>query len=176
MVLLAEPGDAFCAAPEFNIEEAQNFIVQTYYCSIGYCTPAALGVALACPAKRPVVLTGDGAFQMTMQEVSSLIRERCPALIVIVNNDGYLVERMLHSDGPYNNIQMWRYSMIPETFNAGGFAVSFQVATEDELARAMKIAVKENDKLVLIEAKVPPRSCSAGLERLGKSFREAIRP
>jgi len=49
MILLAEAGDAFCAAPEFDIEEAENFIVQVFYASIGYCTPAALGVALARP-------------------------------------------------------------------------------------------------------------------------------
>jgi len=173
MVLLAEPGDAFCATPEFHIEEAENFIVQAYYCSIGFCTPASLGVSLARPEKRPVVLSGDGAFQMTAQEVSTLIRERCPALIVIINNDGYLIERRLHKDGPYNDINMWRYSKLPEVFDDGAFVISLRVETEEELEQAMKTAIGEKSKLVFIEAFLPERDCSAGLERLGNAFRQA---
>jgi len=172
MILLAEPGDAFCAAPEFDIEESENFIVQAYYCSIGYCTPAALGVALARPGKRPFVLSGDGAFQMTAQEVSTLIRERCPGVIVIINNDGYLIERKLHKDGSYNDIQMWQYSKLPAVFGDGSFAIGMRVTTEEELAQAMRTAVSAKDKLVFIEACLPNRDCSAGLERLGKTFQQ----
>jgi indolepyruvate decarboxylase len=172
MILLAEPGDAFCAAPEFHIEEAENFIVQAYYCSIGYCTPAALGVALARPEKRPVILTGDGAFQMTVQEVSTLIRERCPAVIVIINNDGYLIERRLHQDGPYNDIQMWQYSKLAGVLGDGSFVIGIRVTTEEELEQAMQTANSETKKLVLIEAWLPNRDCSAGLERLGNAFRQ----
>jgi indolepyruvate decarboxylase len=173
MILLAEPGDAFCAAPEFHIEEAENFIVQDYYCSIGYCTPAALGVALARPRKRPVILSGDGAFQMTAQEVSTLIREHCPAIILIINNDGYLIERRLHKDGPYNDIQMWQYSRLPDVFDDGSFVIGIRVITEEELEKAMKIAVLETNKLVLIEACLPNRDCSQGLDRLGNAFRKS---
>jgi TPP-dependent 2-oxoacid decarboxylase len=173
MILLAEPGDAFCAAPEFHIEEAENFIVQIYYSSIGYCTPASLGVALARPRKRPVVLTGDGAFQMTAQEVSTLIRERLPALIVVINNDGYLVERKLHQDGPYNDINMWQYSRLPEVLGDGSFVVGVRATTEEELAQALATADAEKEKLVLIEACIPGRDCSEGLERLGEAFRGA---
>lgn len=173
MVLLAEPGDAFCAAPEFNIEEAENFIVQVYYSSIGYCTPAALGVALARPEKRPVVLTGDGAFQMTAQEISTMIRQRCPALIVVINNDGYLIERLLHEDGPYNNIQMWQYSKLPGVLDNGSHAIGIRVTTEEELGEAMKIAADEKDKFILIEACLQNLDCSEGLERLGNTFRKS---
>jgi indolepyruvate decarboxylase len=173
MILLAEAGDAFCAAPEFQIEEAENFIVQTYYASIGYCTAASLGVALARPDKRPVVLTGDGAFQMTAQEVSTLIRRRCPAVIVVINNDGYLIERLLHEDGPYNDIQMWHYARLPAVFDREGQAIGIRVATEEDLARAIETAAREKDKLVLIEACLPNRDASAGLERLGNAYRQA---
>jgi indolepyruvate decarboxylase len=174
MVLLAEPGDAFCEAPEFHIEEAENFVVQDYYCSIGFCTPAALGVSLARPEKRAVVLTGDGAFQMTAQEVSTLARERCPAIIVLINNDGYLIERKLHKDGMYNDIRMWKYSQLPSVFDDGSFAQGIRVTTEEELEAAMKLAVREKERLFLIEAVLPNRDCSAGLERLGIAYKKSL--
>ncbi|MBN1664875.1 MAG: alpha-keto acid decarboxylase family protein [Deltaproteobacteria bacterium] len=173
MILLSEPGDAFCAAPEFHIEEADNFIVQSYYCSIGYCTPAALGVSLARPDKRPVVLTGDGAFQMTAQEVSTMIREGCPVLIIIINNDGYLIERLLHEDGPYNDIRMWQYAKLTGVFDDGSRATGIRVTTEGELDQAIKTAHEEKSKLMIIDAALATRECSAGLERLGNAFRQA---
>jgi indolepyruvate decarboxylase len=174
MVLLAEPGDAFCAALDFNIEESENFIVQAYYSSIGYCTPAALGVAFARPGKRPVVLTGDGAFQMTAQEISTLTRQRCPAVILIINNDGYLVERVLHEDGPYNDIQMWNYADLPAALGGGNHAVGIKVITEGELERALTRASVEDDKFFLIELCLPDCDCSAGLKQLGETFRQMV--
>lgn len=173
MILLSEPGDSFCATPEFHIEEAENFIVQAYYCSIGFTTPAALGVAMARPGKRPVVLSGDGAFQMTAQEVSSLIRERCPALILIINNDGYLIERRLHKDGMYNDIPMWQYAKLPGVLGDESFITSFRVTTEEELEQAMKTAIREKEKLIFIEACLPNRTCSTGLDRLGNAFKKS---
>ncbi len=171
MVMLSEPGDAFCAAPEFHIEESDNFIVQSYYCSIGFCTPAALGVSLARPDKRPFILTGDGAFQMTAQEISTIIREKRPAILLVINNDGYLIERVLHEDGPYNDIQMWNYSKLSEVFAGGDFVIGKRVTTEEELDEALKIAAAAKDKLVIIEAVLPNRDYSAGLQRLGNAYR-----
>jgi len=171
MVLLAEPGDSFCAAPEFHIEEERNFIVQCYYSSIGFCTPAALGVSLAEPGKRAVVLTGDGAFQMTAQEVATMIRLRCPAIIFVVNNDGYLIERMLHEDGAYNDIQRWQYSQLPATFGGGDAALGIRVTTEGKLEQALATAAANRDKLVLIDLVLDKLDCSPGLARLGASFR-----
>lgn len=172
MVLLAEPGDAFCAAPEFMVEEAENFVVQTYYAAIGFCTPAALGVALARPGKRPVVLTGDGALQMTAQEISTLIRNRCPAILVVVNNDGYLIERELHEDGAYNDIQPWRYSRLPAIFDPEGkVSVGVRATSEEELVAALACAREQKDKVHVIEAWLPNRDCSAGLRQLGQTFR-----
>ena len=171
MVLLAEPGDSFCAAAEFHIEEAENFIVQPFYASIGFCTPAALGVSLACPEKRAVVLTGDGAFQMTAQEVSTLLRYKCPAIILVVNNDGYLVERLLHEDAPYNDIQPWSYAKLPEIF--GKNTLGIKVTTEGELERALEIAKRESGQLILIEALIGQLDASVGLARLGASCKSA---
>jgi indolepyruvate decarboxylase len=83
-----------------------------------------------------------------------------------------LIERYLHKDGPYNDIQMWRYAELPSMFDSGNFATGIKVSTEEALEQAMKMAVKDKDKLTLIEACIPNRDCSSGLERLGNSFRK----
>jgi TPP-dependent 2-oxoacid decarboxylase len=119
MILVSDIGDVICAVGEMRIEEADNFLTQAYYMSIGYATPAALGVSLARPDKRPLVLVGDGAFQMTAQEVSTLLRQRCRPIILLVNNDGYLIERYLHQDQIYNDLQPWRYAELPHVLGSG---------------------------------------------------------
>ena len=121
-----------------------------------------------------MVLTGDGAFQMTAQEVSTLIRQRCPAIILLVNNGGYLIERVLHEDGAYNDIQTWNYSMLPEVFGGGGGAIGMRVTTEGELEHAMATAAANRKKLIFIELVIGKFDCSDGLARLGKSYREMI--
>jgi indolepyruvate decarboxylase len=110
---------------------------------------------------------------MTAQEVSTLIRERCPGIIVIINNDGYLIERKLHQDGRYNDIQMWQYAKLPAVFGDESFVTGIRATTEEELDQAMRTAVRAKDRLVFIEACLPNRDCSAGLDRVGKAFRQA---
>ena len=93
-------------------------------------------------------------------------------MIVILNNDGYLIERKLHQDGAYNDIQMWQYAKLPAVFGDESFVIGMRVTTEEELEQAMRTAVGK-DKLVFIEACLPNRDCSAGLDRLGQTFRQA---
>ena len=118
-----------------------------------------------------MVLTGDGAFQMTAQEISTMVRLRIPAVILLINNDGYLVERVVHEDGPYNDIQMWNYARLPEVFGGNkDVAVGIRVTTEGELQRALETAGLTQDRLVFIELCLPDRDCSEGLSNLGRCF------
>ncbi len=172
MILVSDIGDVICAVAEMHIEEADNFLTQAYYMSIGYATPAALGVALARPDQRPVVLVGDGAFQMTAQEVSTLLRHQCRPIILLVNNDGYLIERYLHQDQIYNDLQPWRYAELPHVFGTG--ALSFRVTTEGELDAALAAALANPDHLVFIEACVG-RDASDALKRIGATYQKSYR-
>ena len=169
MVLLAETGDAMFAASELHIEEPENFISQAYYLSIGYCLPASLGVALAKPQKRVVLLQGDGAFQMTAPELSTLLRHGCNPIIFLLNNDGYVIERLIH-DGPYNDIQRWSYHLLPQAF--AGDAVSLEVRTEGELEQALACTAEHPDKLIFINLHLPPDEGSEALTRLCAKLRE----
>lgn len=168
--LVVDPGDSFCAAPELRVDEAENFLVQAYYASIGWAVPAALGVALARPGTRPVVVTGDGAFQMTAQELSTHARMKTGAVVFVLNNDGYLVERLLHEDGPYNDIQPWSYHALPAVFARD--AVGLRATTEGELERALESAAAHPDRLVLVEACVDRLDASDALRRLGAGLRK----
>jgi len=167
MIFISDTGDAICAAADLYIEEADNFIAQAYYLSIGYSLPAALGVSLARPGKRVIEVIGDGAFQMTAQELSTIIRHKCNPVIFVLNNQGYVIERMIH-DGPYNDIQNWKYFILPEVF---GGAAGFRVRTEDELEKSVSAALAEKDKCVLIEVMLGPTDCSDILAELGRKVR-----
>ncbi|MCC7278548.1 MAG: alpha-keto acid decarboxylase family protein [Chromatiaceae bacterium] len=172
MILVSDIGDVICAVADMHIEEADNFLTQAYYMSIGYATPAALGVSLARPDKRPVVLVGDGAFQMTAQEVSTLLRQGCRPIILLVNNDGYLIERYLHQDQIYNDLQPWRYAELPHVLGTG--AITRRVTTEGELEEALAVALAAPDQLVFIEACVG-RDASDALKRIGATYQKSYR-
>jgi indolepyruvate decarboxylase len=169
MILMAEPRDAACAASDLSVEEADNFIVQAYYFSLGYCLPASLGVSLGRPDKRPVLLVGDGAFQMTAQELSTLVRNRCRPVIFLINNGGYLIERLLHKDGPYNDIQNWDYHVLPSVFGTG--SIRFKVTTEGDLESALSVAQQEWNSLVFVEVNLGSDDCSASLDRFAERYR-----
>ncbi|MDO9542905.1 MAG: thiamine pyrophosphate-dependent enzyme, partial [Kiritimatiellia bacterium] len=181
-ILVCDTGDCICAATDLYIEEADNFISQAYYLSIGYSLPATLGVSLARPDKRVIDVIGDGAFQMTAQELSNIIRKKCNPVIVVLNNKGYVIERMIH-DGPYNDIQDWEYSRLAEMFSprrslatdgrslGGSSGSGFRVQTEDELEKAVFAALAAKDKCSLIEVIIGPTDCSDLLTELGRKVR-----
>ena len=91
-----------------------TFIGQPLWASIGYTLPATLGAGLAHPDRRAVLLIGDGAAQLTVQELGTFSREGLSPVVVVVNNDGYTVERIIHGrDEPYNDIVSWNWVDIP---------------------------------------------------------------
>jgi TPP-dependent 2-oxoacid decarboxylase len=143
-----------------------GFIGQAFYLSIGYALPATLGASLADPTRRPVTLIGDGAFQMTAQELSSLCHRKSNAVLLLLNNDGYTTERVIH-EGPYNDIQRWDYHRLPEIFG-GGWGV--KVATEDEFAEAVSRAITTQEGPALIEILLDRMDTSEALKRLGEEL------
>jgi TPP-dependent 2-oxoacid decarboxylase len=165
-IVLADAGDSFLCAGDLIMREEMGFICQAFYCSIGFTVPGALGVGLAAPDRRPIVFVGDGAFQMTAQELSTVIRQGLSPVIFLMNNRGYTVERVIH-DGPYNDIQNWRYHGLPALFG-GGWAC--EVRTEGELEAALERAGRERDELAFVEIHLDPDDCSEALKRLGEAL------
>ncbi|MBI4863131.1 MAG: alpha-keto acid decarboxylase family protein [Candidatus Riflebacteria bacterium] len=131
-MLVCDMCDGLFWSSELLIPRRGSFICQGYYLSIGYGTPAALGVGIAAPEKLVIALVGDGGFQLTCQEFSTIVRTGAKAVVFVLNNDGYGVERIIH-DGPYNEIAPWKYHRLTEVLGGHGF----DVRTETELERAM---------------------------------------
>lgn len=168
MILIAETGDAVFGAAELHTNKPESFVSQAYYMSIGYSLPATLGVSLAVPNKRAVLVIGDGAFQMTAQEVSTIIRNNTAPIIFLLNNDGYLIERAIH-DGPYNDIQQWKYHELPMIF--GGLKGA-AVYTEGDLEAALEKAKKHLDELVFIEIILDRNDATPALRRIAEAVRK----
>ena len=146
-LVLADTGGPMIAMSEVPLPEGTEYMIQGFYLSLGFTVPAGLGAGLAAPARRPVLLAGDGAFQMTGQEVSTMVRQGLSPVIFVLNNDGYQIERII-LDGPFNDLQPWKYHLIPELVG-GGWGT--KVETEGELEEALKKAQAEPDSLALIE-------------------------
>ncbi|KAK0392826.1 hypothetical protein NLU13_2320 [Sarocladium strictum] len=84
--------------------------------AIGHMLPAALGAAQA-SSGRTILLDGDGSFQVTAQELSTIIHNRVNAIIFIINNNGYTYERLIHGrNKAYNEIAPWDYLAAPKFF------------------------------------------------------------
>ncbi|KAJ4911518.1 Pyruvate decarboxylase 4 [Raphanus sativus] len=125
---------------------------QMQYGSIGWSVGATLGYAQAVPEKRVLAFIGDGSFQVTAQDVSTMLRNGQKTIIFLINNGGYTIEVEIH-DGPYNVIKNWNYTgLVDAIHNGEGKCWTTKVRYEEELVEAIKTATTEKkDSLCFIE-------------------------
>ncbi len=126
---------------------------QTLWGSIGWATPASFGGQMAAKERRTILLTGEGSHQLTCTEVSTMMRNNLKPIIIVINNSGYTIERVL-SDNPwdfFNDIAKWNYTKLTEVFE--GDAWIAQARTKKEFDKVLKEAEKQQqNKLCYIEA------------------------
>ncbi|MEJ7517610.1 thiamine pyrophosphate-dependent enzyme, partial [Staphylococcus pasteuri] len=80
------------------------YIGQPLWGSIGYTLPATLGSQIANKERRNLLLVGEGALQLTVQDIAVMMREDIKPVLFVINNDGYTVERKIHGErAPYND-------------------------------------------------------------------------
>ncbi|CAD2213709.1 Thiamine pyrophosphate enzyme, N-terminal TPP binding domain/Thiamine pyrophosphate enzyme, central domain/Thiamine pyrophosphate enzyme, C-terminal TPP binding domain containing protein, putative [Angomonas deanei] len=112
-ILIADIGTTCISASAMVLPHNALFVNQFMWAAIGNALPAALAAQLACPDRRVILLIGDGAAQMTMQEIGTFVRYGLKPILFLVNNDGYVIERIIHGwDEPYNDIQGWDYCQV----------------------------------------------------------------
>ncbi|EWZ46047.1 thiamine diphosphate-binding protein [Fusarium oxysporum Fo47] len=130
-ILMAETGTAAYGARHIHLPSHSKYFGPVTWLSIGYMLPAAQGAALAqkelmgtnqwsgIDNARTVLLMGDGSFQMTAQELSTMIRHDLNVVVFLINNDGYTIERCIHGlTQGYNDVPSWRYLEAPRFFGA----------------------------------------------------------
>jgi len=170
-VVIADPGDAMFAAIDMTIHSAARFLSPAYYTSLGFAVPASIGLQMAKPKLRPLVLVGDGAFQMSGMELATVARFDLNPIIVVLNNRGYGTERPM-LDGCFNDIHLWQYSRIPEVLNAGK---GFDVKTEDQLEEALQEARKNTDSFSILDVHIDPQDRSLALQRLTDALGKRVK-
>lgn len=154
-VVLADQGTSFYGMADHRLPQGVTFIGQPLWGSIGYTLPAAVGAAVAHPERRTVLLIGDGAAQLTIQELGTFSREKLSPVIVVVNNDGYTVERAIHGEtAPYNDIASWSWTDIPHALGVANH-LAFRAQTYGELDDALTAAAEHQDRMVFVEVVLP---------------------
>jgi len=165
--VVVETGDSWFNGQKLHLPAGARYFFQMQYGSIGWATGATLGVSLgAAPGRRTISLIGDGSFQLTAQEISTMIRHEATPIIFLFNNRGYTIEVEIH-DGPYNNIKNWDYAGLMDVFNAGeGNGLGLRAKTTGELAEAISKAIAHCGP-VLIECALDRDDCTAELLEWG---------
>ncbi|HJN10728.1 MAG TPA: thiamine pyrophosphate-binding protein [Pirellulaceae bacterium] len=171
-IVIADTGDALFAATELDTHDRTDFISAAYYTSMGFSVPAALGAQAARPDDRVVVICGDGAFQMTGMELSTIIRHGFAPILIVLDNRGYGTERILHpGDWQYNEIQPWQYCRLPEVLGGG---TGYEVRTEGDLDTALRAAWDDQTAASLIQVHLEIGDTSRALDRLAERLGERV--
>jgi len=140
-IIIVETGTATMGLMCASMPKGAVFHNQTLWGSIGWATPAAFGAAMADPGRRTVLITGEGSHQLTAQEISQFGRFGLKPVIFCLNNDGYLIERLLCKEpmSYYNDLSSWNYTKLPEALGCTGWFTA-KAASRAELEEAMEKA------------------------------------
>jgi indolepyruvate decarboxylase len=130
-----------------------------------------LGVQAANRKLRPVVIIGDGAFQMTGMELSTVVRHGFNPIVIVLDNKGYGTERLLHPGDDFNEIHTWNYHKLPEVWGGGR---GYEVRTEGEFDAALRSAWADTSQLSLIQAHLPLGDHSIALNRLAEKLSKRV--
>ncbi len=162
MVVICDIGLSLFGAVDLVMHKRSEFLAPAYYTSMGYAVPASLGANLANRNLRPIVLVGDGAFQMTGMELTSIARQNLAPIVIVLNNRGYTTERFI-KDGTYNDIQEWQYDKIPDVIGKGWGTI---VRTENEFLEAWRAAYANTGSFSILNLILEPYDSCPALKRL----------
>jgi pyruvate decarboxylase len=176
-VIITETGTSNFGIWETRFPQGVNAISQVLWGSIGYATGSCQGAALAAKElglKRTILFTGDGSFQLTAQEVSTMLRNDLSPIIFVICNNGYTIERLIHGmEDAYNDVQEWKYKDLPAAFGAKpGSVLTYTVKTKDELETLFKdeeFSSGETKKMRFVELVMPWDDAPAALKSIAEA-------
>lgn len=169
MAVLTDIGDTLFGAIDLYVPRRSSFFSPAFYTSMGFAIPGSLGIQTARPEIRPIVLVGDGAFQMSCTELSTILARGLNPIVFVLNNHGYTTERFL-IDGPFNDIPEWNYHKITEMIGGGE---GLLVKTEEELEFAVNSALS-SDKIFVINVDVESKDISPALGRMMEGLAKKV--
>ncbi len=170
-IVVADVGDALFASSELVIRGETEFLSPAYYTSMGFAVPAALGAKVARPDCRVVALVGDGAFQMTGMELSTIVGRGLAVTVIVLDNGGYGTERLIR-EGSFNDINPWQYERLPEILGGG---TGYEVRTEGEFDAALLRSLADTSAMSLIRVHIAADDHSLTLDRLGAGLARRLR-
>jgi pyruvate decarboxylase len=176
-VIITETGTSNFGIWETRFPQGVNAISQVLWGSIGYATGSCQGAALAAQEmglKRTILFTGDGSFQLTAQEVSTMIRNNLSPIIFVICNKGYTIERLIHGmEDAYNDVQEWKYKDLPEVFGAQpGTVLTYRVETKEQLEKLFgddEFSSGETKKMRFVELVMPWDDAPAALKGVAEA-------
>jgi TPP-dependent 2-oxoacid decarboxylase len=148
--VVAESGDMLFAGLDVRVERGGGYLAPGFYASMGFGVPGALGAQIGA-GFRPLVLCGDGAFQMTGAEISHAPRYGLDPIVLLVNNGGWQIFRPVVARPELLTLPNWPYAELARQW--GG--VGFRVDRADELRAALAEAARTRS-FVVIEALIAP--------------------
>jgi indolepyruvate decarboxylase len=156
MPVASDCGD--CLFTAFEIENTE-IVAPGYYATMGFGVPAALGLQAA-TGQRPLVLVGDGAFQMTGWELGNCRRYGWDPIVIVMNNLSWEMLRVFQPESRFNSLDDWHFAALAGPLGGEGV----RVTTRRELAAALERASATRGRFQLIEAMIPPGAVSPTLE------------
>ena len=172
MTVVTDVGDCLFGAADLEMSRQTEFLSPAYYTSMGFGVPAALGASMANPGSRILVVVGDGAFQMTGLELSTIARHGLNPIVVVLNNHGYTTERFL-LEGSFNDIHDWAYHKIPDLLGVG---LGLEIRTVGEFESGLERALANTACFSLLNVHLDPYDRSPALERLASRLSKLVAP
>jgi TPP-dependent 2-oxoacid decarboxylase len=168
-LIAADQGTSYYGMLGVRLPPGVDLVAQPMWSSIGYTLPALMGAQLASPHRRAVLVIGDGAAQLTVQELGTIVRHRLAPIIFIVNNGGYTVERAINGwEAVYNDIALWQWAKIPGAFGARD-AVIRRASTVAELDEALLACESADDQIAFVEVVLDRHDLPTLLARLAEA-------
>ena len=164
MPIAADMGDCLFTALDI---EYTDLVAPGYYATMGYGVPAGLGVQAA-TGRRPLVVVGDGAFQMTGWELLNCRRYEWDPIVLVFNNSSWEMLRAFQPESQFNDLDALNYADIATAL--GG--VGRRVATRAELKAALAQAVAERGRFQLIEVMLERGVLSQALSRFVEGMKQ----
>ena len=170
MAVIADIGTSLFGAADLHIARRTEFLSPAYYTSMGFAVPAAVGVGIANRDLRPLVIVGDGAFQMTGMELSTVAMHGLNPIVLVLNNKGYTTERFL-LEGSFNDIHNWQFHKIPDLLGTG---LGLEVRTEADLDAALIRALGHVESFSILNIHLDPMDRSPALDRLASRLAKLV--